>query len=282
MNPTIRIEDNFDDVLGKALSGKGLNPQALAEKSSLPLAQVESLLEGRFDQPSLLAVAPVLGLHGPSLVRMAKGNRPPEVSLDGLLAYNSPFPVPGYAEMTVNSYLVYDAGSREAVAFDTGASVEAMLRDLEAHQLTLKLVLLTHTHGDHIAALDRLVSATGHPPVRVNRRESIDGADTFTEGNVFEAGALRIESRLTHGHSPGGTTYLVEGLPESVAIVGDALFCYSIGGASGHFETALEAIRRQILSLPEATLLCPGHGPMTTVGEEKAHNPFFPEYQPAS
>jgi glyoxylase-like metal-dependent hydrolase (beta-lactamase superfamily II) len=74
-------------------------------------------------------------------------------------------------------------------------------------------------------------------------------------------------------------TYVIEGLAEPIAIVGDSIFCLSQGGAPEYYVQALENNREQILSLPEATILCPGHGPMTTVANEQAHNPFFPEFK---
>ena len=86
---------------------------------------------------------------------------------------------------------------------------------------------------------------------------------------------LEIEARLTSGHSPGGMTYVVTGLSRPIAIVGDSLFAGSMGGGNVSYEDALRNNREKILTLPDETVICPGHGPMTTVGEEKAHNPFF-------
>ena len=92
-------------------------------------------------------------------------------------------------------------------------------------------------------------------------------------------GALRLETRLTSGHSVGGITYVVSGLARPVAVVGDALFAGSMGGGMVSYADALANNRRHILSLPDPTVVCPGHGPLSTVGEEKQHNPFFPEFQ---
>jgi glyoxylase-like metal-dependent hydrolase (beta-lactamase superfamily II) len=86
---------------------------------------------------------------------------------------------------------------------------------------------------------------------------------------------LRVESRLTWGHSKGGITYLVRGLARPVAVVGDAIFAGSMGGGIVSYNDALNTNREQILTLPDETVICPGHGPLTTVGEEKRNNPFF-------
>jgi glyoxylase-like metal-dependent hydrolase (beta-lactamase superfamily II) len=93
-----------------------------------------------------------------------------------------------------------------------------------------------------------------------------------------QLGSLRISHRETPGHAEDGVTYVVGNWPEDaphVAIVGDALFAGSIGGAREHLDLARQRIRDQVFSLPPDTLVCPGHGPLSTVGEEQAHNPWF-------
>jgi glyoxylase-like metal-dependent hydrolase (beta-lactamase superfamily II) len=105
--------------------------------------------------------------------------------------------------------------------------------------------------------------------------EPVRGTKTFRPGDLFNAGRHFIRTRLTPGHSPGGTTFLIEGPVLTAAIVGDALFAGSVGGVHNDYDGTLATIRREILSLPDNTILCPGHGPLTTVGLEKAGNPFF-------
>jgi len=138
--------------------------------------------------------------------------------------------------------------------------------------------LLTHTHPDHIAELARLKRETG-APAHVCQLEAIDGAEPFSEGQSFQAGGLRIGTRLTSGHSAGGITYVITGLARPVAVVGDSLFAGSMGGGMVSYADAINNNRTKVLALPNETILCPGHGPLTTVGEEKVHNPFFPDSQ---
>ena len=91
-------------------------------------------------------------------------------------------------------------------------------------------------------------------------------------------GSLRITNRDTPGHAEEGVTYIIGGWPEDaphVAIVGDAIFAGSMGRGKQSWDLARQKVREQIFSLPSETLLCPGHGPLTTVAEEKANNPFF-------
>ncbi|MFW5874192.1 MAG: MBL fold metallo-hydrolase [Verrucomicrobiota bacterium] len=276
----IRVEDNFEDVLMKASTGWGYGKQELADRAGITLEQVTALLDGEADEAALRKVAPVLKLHADALVAMARKDWYPDpVDLDGLKQYNTPFPVEGYEEMTVNSYLVWNKGSRDAVAFDTGSDVEEMLADIAMHNLTLKALFLTHTHRDHIAAYDDLIEATVNLPTYAPEKEPYGKAMPVEHADRFHIADFSIEARLTHGHSPGGTTYLIRGLKRPVAMVGDSIFCLSQGGAKENHSLALENNRKQILSLSDDTILCPGHGPMTTVANEKARNPLFPEYK---
>jgi hydroxyacylglutathione hydrolase len=106
----------------------------------------------------------------------------------------------------------------------------------------------------------------------------MEDTELISEGRKFDVGKLDVESRLTWGHSRGGMTYVVRGLAGLVAIVGDSLFAGSMGGGMISYDDALRNNLEKILSLPDETILCPGHGPLTTVGEEKHHNPFFAEH----
>ena len=120
---------------------------------------------------------------------------------------------------------------------------------------------------------------TGNPPTYINRLEAVNGTNHIDEGWKTTVGSLNISASLTNGHSPGGTTYIITGLKSPIAITGDSLFAGSIGGASSYYKKALENIREKTLSLSNETVICLGHGPMSTVGQEKAHTPFFPEFK---
>jgi glyoxylase-like metal-dependent hydrolase (beta-lactamase superfamily II) len=202
---------------------------------------------------------------------LATGKWSPEATseIEGLAQFNTT-----YHDMTVNAYLIWDPATREAVAFDTGADCSDMLQRIEEKSLSVKLILLTHAHPDHVADLRRLRKATG-ASVYISEREAEEGAEAIAEGKRFRAGSLEIEARLTSGHSPGGMTYVVTGLSPPVAIVGDSLFAGSMGGGNVSYEDALRNNREKILTLPDETIICPGHGPLTTVGKEKRDNPFF-------
>src|SRR5262249_42050398 len=149
---------------------------------------------------------------------------PVPLSLPGLAQVNTP-----YEDMTVNAYVVWDADSKAAAVFDTGADCGPLLQAVKSNGLTVKHILLTHTHPDHIADLARLKKETG-AKAWVSQLEAIAGTETFVEGHRFNLGRLLIDTCQTTGHSVGGITYVIMGLARPVAVVGDTLFAGSMGG----------------------------------------------------
>ena len=143
----------------------------------------------------------------------------------------------------------------------------------------MEAVFLTHTHRDHIACLDDLKSKLDCTKVYVHQCELFDECEPIEEGFEYSKGSLSIQTKHTHGHSVGGMTYIIDGLEKPVAIVGDAMFAGSMGGGMVSYTDALQANRDKIMTLPNDTIIGPGHGPMTTVTEEKKNNPFFPEFR---
>ncbi|MBI1839284.1 MAG: MBL fold metallo-hydrolase [Verrucomicrobia bacterium] len=270
----IPLEDNFVDVINKAQRGLELSDEDLSRGVGVSAQDLSRLKAGQVLEEAIRKVARGLGLGENSLVEMARQAwRPEPRSLVGLAQFNTRF-----GDMTVNSYLVWDPQSLEAAAFDTGANAFSLMAAVRNQKLRVKYLLLTHAHGDHVADVDRIVS-DAKAEVWISEKEPFPGARLFGEGQAFSVGRLKIAARSTTGHSVGGTTYVVEGLASAVAVVGDALFASSMGGGKVSYTDALAGNRSQILSLPEDCVLCPGHGPITTVGEEKRHNPFFPEFQ---
>jgi len=268
----IPLEDNFEDIIGKAERGLGLSDSAVASRAGLAVEAVQRLRAGHFNEHAARLAAPVLGLNARALVEIGrKLYAPAEIGeFEGLAQFNTPFD-----DMRVNAYLIWDPAGKEAAAFDTGADCSEMIATVGKLGLRARYIFLTHTHGDHVFDLDRLREATGAEVFVSSREPPMEGAEGIEAGREFAVGGLRVGTRLTWGHSRGGMTWVVTGLRRPVAVVGDALFAGSMGGGMASYEAALRTNREEIFSLPEETILCPGHGPMTSVGEEKGHNPFF-------
>jgi glyoxylase-like metal-dependent hydrolase (beta-lactamase superfamily II) len=267
----IPLEDNFADIIGKAQRGLGLSDTDLETRAGLSESDIIVLKKEKFDPFVLRSLAPVLGLNPEALVALGAGTyKPAAVTLCCLECFNTPF-----GGMTVNSYLVWDDATKEAATFDTGSDATQMLDFLSERGLTLKTLFLTHTHGDHILELDRIVEKTGAEVFVGNREPAIEGTLAFEAGKEFSLGSLTIGTRLTWGHSQGGITYVVRGIEKPVAIVGDAVFAGSMGGGGVSYADALRTNRAEIMTLPDDTILACGHGPLTTVGEQKISNPFL-------
>jgi glyoxylase-like metal-dependent hydrolase (beta-lactamase superfamily II) len=271
--PRIPLEDNFTDVLGKAQRGQHLTDAQLAAKAGVPVADIAALKSGQIKEVPLRAAARALHLGADALVGLARKEWYPQQAVfpRGFAMFNTPF-----EDMTVNSYLVWDTRTRHAAAFDTGSTVSGLLDTLHAEHLTLRNIFITHTHDDHIAELPRLAAETG-AEVWSSALEpvSLPGAHVFKENAHFHLGELAIKTLLTSGHSPGQTTFYVTGLSWPLAIVGDSLFAGSMGGSPTHYDEQYRNNRRKILNLPGDTVLACGHGPLTTLKQEKIHNPFF-------
>ena len=249
--------------------------EQLVSRSGAAESKVAAVLEGEFDAEVVSALAPLLNLHASSLIELGEKRWQPQTpTIDGIAMFNTPYP-----GMTVNAYLIWNPTSKDAFVFDTGTDTSPMLGMINGAQLKVRAIFLTHTHRDHIMDLERLQQALQDVPVYVGRRELIDGAMPVDDQQQFVFGDLSIEARLTSGHSIGGISYIVTGLDQPVAIVGDALFAGSMGGGMISWSDALLNNRSKLFTLSDDTVVCPGHGPMTSIGEEKAHNPCYPEFK---
>jgi hydroxyacylglutathione hydrolase len=277
---SIPLEDSVGDIIGKAQRGLGIDDAELARRmeiSSYELSVAKEVANAPAEAVDKLAH--ILELDPRSLQDLAHGKYTPTVRA----------PDPGffmattqYGDMTVNAYLVWDKETKLAAAFDSGGDAQPLVDEIKKRGLKLQDIYLTHTHADHIAEIDRLSEKVGGSiGIHVPEGEKFDGAAPFKPGVTFALGKLHIESRETSGHSPAGTTYHIHGLDAPLAIVGDALFAGSAGGIKTDYHGSLKLIRDNILSAQDNTVLAPGHGPLTTVKQEKEHNAFFPEFRKA-
>lgn len=269
----IPLEDNFNDVINKAQRGLKISDADLAARAGVSAEELAAVKDGKPIDAILRRVARHLRLSPDALEALAhKRWYPSQPEFPkGFAAFNTP-----YEDMTVNSYLVWDPRERVAAAFDTGATCQAMLDTLHTEKLTLRYIFITHTHEDHIADLARLAGET-KAEVWASELEPAPhpGAKTFKENAHFHVGSLAVKTLLTFGHSPGLTTFYITGLSWPLAVVGDSIFSSSMGGSPTHFADQFRNNREKILPLPRDTVLACGHGPLTTLAQEKEHNPFF-------
>lgn len=192
-----------------------------------------------------------------------------------------------------NCYLVIDDERQELAIVDPGEEAGLILHKVRASGATPVAIWLTHAHLDHVMGVRRVKTETGapiylHPADRPLYDAVVAQAAAFgvlaepqpppdaawVHGDVARVGNLAFAVRHTPGHSPGSVTFIGNG----VAIGGDVLFAGSIGRTDlpgGDFDTLIASIERELLSLPDDTIVHSGHGPDTTVGRERRTNPFL-------
>lgn len=193
-----------------------------------------------------------------------------------------------------NCSLVWDSETKQAAVIDPGGDLETLLGQAQRLGLKLEQIWLTHAHIDHIWGVDDVRAATGapvwlHPLDRrwydilpeQGRMFGLDGLPRLAppdhelaHGQTLSVGRFDFAVRHVPGHAPGHVAFIGHGL----AVSGDVLFAGSIGRtdlAGGDLSRLLQSIRDELLTLPDATRVLPGHGPETTVGAERAANPFL-------
>ena len=273
----VNLEDHLGDIIRKACAMSNVSAAAAAKAAGLSEAGLSALEESgqTAGRPDLTALARLAGLNPAKLEGIANGWLPAEKDL-GIWRELRMFTTASDG-MTVNCYLVWDEVTRDAALFDTGFDAKPVLDCITENQLQLRHAFITHSHYDHVEALPKIREA--FPKVRLHsgsKNAPVDQRNKPSE--IVHLGGLRITHRETPGHADDGVTYIVGNWQDDaphVAIVGDAIFAGSIGRGNQSWDLARQKVSEQILSLPPETLICPGHGLLTTVAEEKEHNPFF-------
>ncbi len=192
-----------------------------------------------------------------------------------------------------NCYLVGAESNKEGIIIDPGAEADEILQKVEDLGLEVKFIVLTHAHFDHVGALKETREATG---ARVAIHADDAGGlqakrpvnplfgfafpsppapdQLLKDGDSLDIGDLRFRVLHTPGHTPGGICLLGEG----VVFSGDTLFNLSIGRTDmpgGSYAQLLNGIHTKLMVLPESTIVYPGHGPQSTIGNERRMNPFL-------
>jgi glyoxylase-like metal-dependent hydrolase (beta-lactamase superfamily II) len=193
-----------------------------------------------------------------------------------------------------NCYIAGCEETGEGVVIDPGDEAERILAEVKRLGLTIKHILNTHAHFDHIMANGPLVKATGAPlaihPLDLPLLRQNGGAQLFgldapaspepdlelAEGDTIEFGMHRFQVLFTPGHTPGHVSFYEAA--EGIIFDGDVLFAGGIGRTDlpgGDHETLLNSINEKLMVLPDETVVCSGHGPVTTIGRERAANPWL-------
>ena len=194
-----------------------------------------------------------------------------------------------------NCSVIGDETTREAIVIDPGDQIEDVLARIEKHNLQVKQIVITHAHIDHVGGAMKLRVATG-APILLNQNDyallkmldvqaawigmknpgkvEIDGS--VGQADTIQAGSLTANVIHTPGHTEGSVCLYFPA--ESKLIAGDTLFAGNIGRTDlpgGSMEKIIDSLHEKVMALPDDTLVVPGHGPLTTIGEERESNPFL-------
>jgi hydroxyacylglutathione hydrolase len=273
----MNLEDHLGDIIGKARKMNNISTAAAATAAGISESELAALEESGqcAKKINFAALGTLVGLNPQKLESIANGWLP---SPKDLSAWHEVRVITTADDgFTVNCFLVWDEVTRDAALFDTGLDAKPILDCIAAENLQLKHIFITHSHWDHVEALPKVREAW--PKARIHSGSKSAPVDQRNKtAEIVHLGGLRVTHRDTPGHAEDGVTYMVGNWQEDaplIAIVGDTIFAGSMGNGNGAWDLAKQKVREQILSLPAETLICPGHGPLTTVTEEKEHNPFF-------
>ncbi|MCU0792838.1 MAG: MBL fold metallo-hydrolase, partial [Opitutaceae bacterium] len=275
------LEDELGDVLEKALCQADLTPEALARRADVAAERIRDAIDYRYDfsEAELDRLAGALGLNALGL-RAVAGGRYPLPRIQGLPfclhALRSPHGVG-----TANAYLVTDCRSGVGVLFDTGPDPVRLRRMWPAGVTQVAAVFLTHVETEHVGGLAEVRRQFGAVPVFGPVGAKLAGCTGLADGARMESAGYQVETLATPGHAEAHNAYVVRapgaaGQATPLLVGGDLIFAGSVGGGYFCCRRLRAQVARVFEQLPPDTVLAPGHGPLTTLGHERAHNPFAP------
>lgn len=276
--PAIALEDELGDVLEKAMQQAGITREALAQRAGVALGKILDAIDYRPDLSGdeLRRMAGVLQLNEVGLCALGAGSYPlPEI---GALPFCvRPLAMP-HGIGVANAFLVGECGSSHAILFDTGAGIEALDAVWPADIRHLDAVFLTHVEAEHAGGLCEVVSRFGVTEAFYPAGTSARCGRPIGEGTTLPFDRLEVTAFATPGHAAAHNCYLVRA-PRAVKgtgllVAGDLVFAGSAGGAHFSPRQLQTNIRRMLSAVPPATVIAPGHGPLTTVENELRFNPF--------
>jgi glyoxylase-like metal-dependent hydrolase (beta-lactamase superfamily II) len=256
------LEDDYTYVIRKALKGLALTPDEAASRAALPVSEVLAFSRGDFSETTARRLAPVLHLDAEALANHPR-YLPRPLALPSVHRLDLPF-----GQERVNAWLIWENDT--AILFDTGYDPASCAVALDAIGAPpLQHIFITHGHHDHTGGIPDF-QKRGIPLHRPGHE--------IQPGDTLRCGPLSVRACDLSGHASPSLGYHVAGLSSPLLITGDALFAGSIGGCGSPalYQHALARLREILSPLPATTVLLPGHGPATTLGEERSANPFLP------
>lgn len=275
--PAIPLEDTFGDCLRKAMRGIGVDANALARQTGIDAHEINHWLkdDGTAGDAQARAIARVLRLDPGSLAeRAADAWAPPAIEQPGVAQHQQE------SAVRSNGYVFYL--DQRAALVDPAGIPANLLHVLRDGKYNLQYILVTHKHADHCDATADVAAAFPDATIVMHER------DVHAIGSLSKkALGARDGDELPFGddtkirvlHTPGHTDGSISFLANSTLFTGDTLFAGSVGGAFGDVSTyadILNSVRSKMFTLPDDTVIMPGHGPPSTIALEKRHNPFFP------
>lgn len=271
------LEDEFGDILRKAMSGTRTDARALATASGIDAHLISEWGKGQgtATESQARALAPLLHLDPGRLADSAARRWFPDIPQDPNVRHHPQDPHPS------NGYVFFLDGGKRAALVDPAGVASNLLRILRDGAYHLQYILITHKHADHCDATAEIAAAFPQAKIVMHRLDASAIGDLASKATLVRDGEelpfgddAAVRMLHTPGHTDGSSTYLIR----STLFTGDTLFAGSVGGAYGDastYDDILNSIHSKIFTLPEETIVMPGHGPPTTVAQEKAHNPFL-------
>ena len=272
------LEDELGDVLEKAIRHAGLNEHALALQADVDAGKIRDAIDYRYDlaPAELRRLAGVLQLNELGLQALADGRYPlPEIAGLPFCLY----PLRTLHGIGVaNAYIVADCCKDSGVLFDTGGDPARLRRVWPTAIKRLDGVFVTHAETEHTGGLAEVLGQFGPVPVFCPVDARVPGAAALAEGARVVLGGFEIEALSTPGHAEAHNCYAVR-VPKvsdrvQLLVSGDLFFAGSVGGAHFSSTQLRKHLARLLAALPPATVVAPGHGPLTTIKNEQTFNPF--------
>ncbi len=275
--PRIPLEDDPSDLLRKGMRGNGLDPATLANRVGLDAAAVEAWLagDGVPSEDQARAIAPLLRMDPGKFADAVARRWHPGAELPPNVRHHPHDPHPS------NGYLFFLDDGRTAALIDPAGYPAPLLRAVKDGPYALRYILITHKHADHCDATADVSRAFPDAQIVMHKADVkaigslAHRALPVVDGDELPFGGdAAIRMLHTPGHTDGSSCFLFR----STLFTGDTLFAGSIGGIFADvstYEDLLNSVRFKLFTLDDETVVMPGHGPPSSIAQEKAHNPFF-------